>query len=109
MVAIPQILNSKVCDAVNAGRKFQAAFNDIRPDERPVTRMRIIRELAYFANKDSNIKKPTDIVTKRGKFTPVGIECLKNLMKKFKCGITATWEDLFSKALEAKKMEYGIK
>ena len=98
---VPSALNSKIYHGLNAMKTALPEFQRLGID-RPATRRNFIYELAEVSN-DNSLNRVKDLVTKRGKFTSKGKDCIRRLLEYFKLGSTATWDDLYQKAIERKK------
>ena len=97
-MSIPSILNSKLFHAQFAWKAIEPKFHGLGHCTDKMTRTRMCYEIA----EGSNTIRGKQIASPRGKFTLAGKECLKLLLKEFNLGNTATWSDLFQKALERK-------
>ena len=99
---VPSALNSKIYHGLNAMKRALPEFKKLGMDF-PATKNHFIYELAEVST-DNSMNRVKDLITKRGKFTPKGKDCIRRLLEYFKLGSTATWDDLYQKAIERKKI-----
>ena len=102
IMSIPAALNSKIYHGLSAMKRTNPEFIKLGTNL-PITKDEFIYQLAEVST-DNTMNRIKNVVTKRGKFTSKGKEYIKQLLERFNLGSTATWDDLFQKALERKKL-----